>query len=285
MSALRVPTGTDNDTDKDPDNHTDRTDRGTGTARLPVAFRGIRAKRVAVVVAILVIWQIAGELNNPIVFPTASAILVAFVKLMTTGGLVPALGASLKLLAIGFSVAFVVGSLLGILLGRYRLLDLIFGPYVSALYATPEIALVPLILVWFGFGLGGRVTVVFLASFFPILINTYAGVRDAPGPLIEVARSLGITSEFGLLRKVIIPSAVPFIMAGVRLSIGRGVVGMAVAEVYLRLGGIGALIVQYGAVFKTDYVIAAILPLPILGIGLTRLSALLEARLQAWRTS
>ncbi|HEX5492993.1 MAG TPA: ABC transporter permease [Mycobacteriales bacterium] len=253
-------------------------------ARWTAALRGLRARRVMVAVGVLAAWQIAGELNNPVVFPPVSAVAVALVNLIAHGGLLPAMGASLKLLAIGFGVAFAGGSLLGILLGRYRLLDVTLGPYVSALYATPAIALVPLILVWFGFGLGGRVTVVFLASFFPILINTYAGVRDAPGPLIEVARSLGVTGELGLLRKVIIPSAVPFIMAGVRLSIGRGVVGMAVAEVYLRLGGIGALIVQYGAVFRTDYVIAAILPLPILGIGLTRLSALLEARLQAWRT-
>lgn len=263
------------------------TDTGTGTGAGPwwrVALRGLPARRLAVLVGVLAAWQVAGEFNDPIVFPPVSAVVVAFVNLALHGGLFPALGSSLDLLAIGFTVAFVLGSLLGILLGRYRLLDLTLGPYVSALYATPEIALVPLILVWFGFGLGGRVTVVFLASFFPILINTYAGVRDAPGPLVEVARSCGVSSEIGLLRKVIIPSAVPFIMAGVRLSVGRGVVGMAVAEVYLRLGGIGALIVQYGAVFRTDYVLAAILPLPILGIGLTRLSALLEARLQSWRT-
>lgn len=256
---------------------------GAGVRRWLTTGAGLPAKRLVVVVAVLAAWQIAGELNNPIVFPPVSAVAAAFVDLLVHGGLLPAIGASLKLLAIGFTIAFVLGSLLGILLGRYRLLDLTLGPYVSALYATPEIALVPLILVWFGFGLGGRVTVVFLSSFFPILINTYAGVRDAPGPLLEVARSLGVTSELGLLRRVIIPSAVPFILAGVRLSIGRGVVGMAVAEVYLRLGGIGALIVQYGAVFRTDYVIAAIIPLPILGIGLTRLSALLESRLQAWR--
>jgi ABC-type nitrate/sulfonate/bicarbonate transport system permease component len=83
---------------------------------------------------------------------------------------------------------------------------------------------------------------------------------------------------------VIIPAAFPFVMAGIRLGIGRGIVGMAVAEVYLRLGGIGALIVQYGAVFKTDYVIASILPLPILGIVLTKVFALIEQRFQAWRT-
>jgi ABC-type nitrate/sulfonate/bicarbonate transport system permease component len=111
----------------------------------------------------------------------------------------------------------------------------------------------------------------------------YAGVRDAPQNLIDVARAFGVTSEIGLLRRVIIPAAVPFIMAGVRLGIGRGVVGMAVAEVYLRLGGIGALIVEYGAVFRTDMLIAAILPLPLLGIGLTKVFGAIERHFQAWK--
>ena len=255
----------------------------SATGRGTSLFTSLRWKRLVLAAAILLLWQIAGMLSNPVTFPPFSAVASAFVDLVLNGGLVPALGSSLQLLAIGFLTAMVVGSLLGVLLGRYRLLDQAFGPYISALYATPEIALVPLILVWFGFGLGGRVVVVFLASFFPILINTYAGVRDAPAPLIEVARSVGVKSEIGILRRVVIPSAVPFLMAGLRLSIGRGVVGMAVAEVYLRLGGIGSLIVQYGAVFKTDYVMAAILPLPLLGIGLTKLSAVLERRLQKWR--
>lgn len=258
---------------------------GSATGRGRSPFASLGWKRLALAVAVLLVWQIAGEFSNPITFPPFSAVVLALVDLVFHGGLIPALGSSLELLAIGFVTAVVVGSFLGLLLGRYRLLDLAFGPYVSALYATPEIALVPLILVWFGFGLGGRVVVVFLASFFPILINTYAGVRDAPAPLIEVARSIGVTSETGILRRVVIPSALPFLMAGLRLSIGRGVVGMAVAEVYLRLGGIGSLIVQYGAVFKTDYVIAAIIPLPLLGIGLTKLSAMLEDRLQAWRSA
>lgn len=258
---------------------------GSVAGKSPSFFTSLRWQRTILAVAVVLLWQIAGEFSNPIAFPPFSAVVVALVDLVLHGGLLPALGSSLELLAIGFATSAALGSLLGLLLGRYRLLDLAFGPYISALYATPEIALVPLILVWFGFGLSGRVVVVFLAAFFPILINTYAGVRDAPAPLIEVARSIGVTSEIGLLRRVVIPSAIPFLMAGLRLSIGRAVVGMAVAEVYLRLGGIGAIIVQYGAVFKTDHVIAAILPLPLLGIGLTKLSAVLEARLQAWRTT
>lgn len=243
----------------------------------------LRAKRLLFAAAVFGLWEVCGRfVFEPIVFPPVSAVVVAFVDILF-GPLPGALAQSLQLLVIGYAFSLVLAAILGVALGRYRLADRTIGPYAYGLYATPPIALVPLVLVWFGFGLGGRVVVVFLAAFFPILINIYAGVRDAPQGLIEVARSFGVTSEPGLLRRVVIPAAMPFVMAGVRLGIGRAVVGMAVAEVFLRLGGIGALIVQYGAVFKTAYVMAAILPLPLLGIGLTKAFTLLERRYEGWR--
>jgi ABC-type nitrate/sulfonate/bicarbonate transport system permease component len=228
-------------------------------------------------------WELYGRTGNDLILPPFSRVMAALVELITTGQLQTALASSLQLLFYGFGFALVTGFVLGVVAGRYRTVDRTLRPFLDALYATPIIALVPIVLVWFGFGLQGRVTVVFLAAFFPILINVYAGVRDAPQNLIDVARAFGVTSEIGLLRRVIIPAAVPFIMAGVRLGIGRGVVGMAVAEVYLRLGGIGALIVEYGAVFRTDMLIAAILPLPLLGIGLTKVFGAIERHFQAWK--
>lgn len=227
-------------------------------------------------------WEIAGRATNDVVLPPFTRVAAALVDI-TFGPLPRALLESMQLLAIGFSTALVVGFLLGVIVGRYRVMDRTLSPYFSALYALPVVALVPLVLIWFGFELTGRVVVVFLAAFFPLLINVYQGVRDAPEDLLEVARSFGVRSELGLLRRVVIPAAVPFILAGVRLGIGRGVVGMAIAEVYLRLSGLGTLIAQYGSSFRTDYLIAAILPLPLLGIGLTKLLAVLERRFQTWR--
>ena len=156
-------------------------------------------------------------------------------------------------------------------------------PLMSFVYSVPLIALLPLLLLWFGFGFTGRMVVVAYASFFPVLLNVYAGVRETPSDLMEVARSIGITGRLALLRRVVLPSSVPFIMAGFRLGIGRAVVGMAIAEVFLRLGGIGALIVENGARFRTAYVIAAIAPLPLLGIALTKAAGRVEQRLQYWR--
>jgi ABC-type nitrate/sulfonate/bicarbonate transport system permease component len=236
--------------------------------------------------AVLVLgsWELYGRTGNDLILPPLSDVLAGVGRLISTGELQTALAGSLRLLFIGFGLALVTGFVFGVVAGRYRTADRTLRPFLDALYATPVIALVPLVLVWFGFGLSGRVTIVFLASFFPILINVYAGVRDAPQHLIDVARAFGVTGELGLLRRVIVPAAVPFIMAGVRLGIGRGVVGMAVAEVYLRLGGIGALIVEYGNVFRTDLLLAAILPLPLIGIGLTKLFAVIERHFQEWKT-
>jgi ABC-type nitrate/sulfonate/bicarbonate transport system permease component len=242
------------------------------------------ARHVLFALAFLGIWELYAQyLDEPVLLPGPIAVLVALVDITVSGQLLPALFESLRLLVIGFAAAMVLGFTVGVVVGRYRVADRTFSPYFYALYALPVVALVPLVLVWFGFGLVGRVIVVFLAAFFPILINTYTGVRDTPSDLIEVARSFGVDREPVMLRRVVVPSAMPFIMAGIRLGIGRAVVGMAIAEVYLRLGGIGALIVQYGAVFATDHLLAAILPLPLLGIGLTKVFMRVEERFQHWR--
>lgn len=231
-------------------------------------------------------WQVyANILDEPVLLPGPTAVVTALVSIIVDGSLLPALLESLQLLAIGFTTAVALGVFFGIVVGRYQLMDRTFSPYFNGLYALPVVALVPLVLIWFGFGLLGRVVVVFLAAFFPILINTYTGVRDAPSDLIEVATAFGVSNEFGMLRRVVVPAATPFILAGIRLGIGRGVVGMAIAEVYLRLSGIGALISSYGAVFRTDFLLAAILPLPLLGIGLTKLFGYVEKRVRYWRVS
>ena len=242
-----------------------------------------RASSLAFAALVFGLWEYFGRTGNPLILPPPSDVAAAFVDLVVSGRLWEALWPSLRLLAAGFALSLVVGVCLGILIGRSRAADLTFSPYLAALYATPDIALVPIILVWFGFGFSGRVVVVFLSAIFPILYNVTAGVRQAPADLIDVARSFGAGRARTMLQ-VILPAAVPFIMAGVRLSIGRAVVGMAVAEVYLRLGGIGGLIYAFGARFVTDYLIASILVLPILGIGLTRLLAILERRIAPWKT-
>lgn len=239
--------------------------------------------KVLFFILFLAFWELYGRLGNPLIFPPFTDVMAAFLDLVSSGRLWEALWPSLQLLFVGFSVSMAIGLVLGLLIGRSKIADYTLGPYIAALYATPEIALVPIILVWFGFDFSGRVVVVILASTFTMLYNVMAGARNVPEDLLDVARSFG-ASRATVLFSVILPSAVPFIVAGIRVSIGRAVVGMAVAEVYLRIGGIGALISAFGARFVTDYLIATILVLPLLGIGLTRLLTVLERRIAPWRT-
>lgn len=241
------------------------------------------AKHFAFAALVLLVWEVSGLLANPVLWPPLHDVVIAFGSILLDGSLLYALGESFILLVLGLSTACLSGLVIGVIVGRNKVMERMIVPFMGALYATPIIALVPLLLVWFGFGLSGRVVVVWLIAFFPMLVNVYAGVRDTPEELIEVARSFNVRGELSLLRTVVLPSAVPLIMAGVRLSIGRAIVGMAVAEVYLRLGGIGALITEYGAVFRTDYVLASILPLPLMGIVLTNLAVRVENRFQYWR--
>lgn len=257
------------------------TERAVGRTHL---FRSIPAgPHILAAVIIFGSWELYGRLSGGLLLPPVSAVLAGLVEITFGGPLPAALFSSLQLLFVGFATALILGTLLGILIGRYELANRVFGPGLNAMYATPDIALLPLILLWFGFGMTGRVVVVFLAAFFPIMINVYAGVRDSPRDLLEVASSFGVDTERGRLTKVILPAALPFMMAGYRLGIGRAVVGMAVAEVYLRLGGIGTLIVQYGNAFRTDLLLAAILPLPLLGVGLTKVFERIENHFQYWR--
>jgi len=241
-------------------------------------------RHVLFAAAVIGIWQlVALQVGNEVLFPSLVSVAAALADLLTSGKLVTALLGSLQLLFTGFIAAFLVAFALGVVMGYHKPTGMALLPLASFIYSVPLIALLPLVLLLFGFGFPGRMVVVTYASFFPVLLNVYAGVRETPSDLMEVARSFGITGRLALLRRVVLPSSVPFIMAGFRLGIGRAVVGMAVAEVFLRLGGIGALIVENGARFRTAYVIASIVPLPLLGIALTKAAGRFEQRIQYWR--
>ncbi len=242
--------------------------------------KDVRRDQLVGVAVFLSIWEIAARVHGePLVLPTVSAILAALWDLIISGELIAALGESIFLLLIGLVVATIVGFVFGTIIARSRTAYWMLNPYFSALFVTPTIALVPLVLVWFGFGMTGRVLVVVLAALVPILFSVASGLREDPKDLVEVARSFGVKGEIPLLFTVRLRAALPVLMAGLRLAAGRGVVGMAVAETYLRLGGIGGLIKSYGSTFQTDYVFASILPLSLLGITLVSIIAAVERRL------
>lgn len=230
---------------------------------------------------LLIVWEWVARLLPPFILAPPTDIVRAYVDLIQTGKLSDALGESFRLLVVGFVIAAAAGLLLGLLIGRYRLVQKSLDPLLNALYATPLIALVPVVMIWFGMGFQGKIVFVVMFTIFPVLINTYTGTRETPEDLLEMGNSFG-ASELQTFRHIILPSALPYIMTGLRLSVGRAVVGMAVAEVFLRLGGMGALIMAYGRAFATDYLYATIIIIPLMSIVLTKLVGYLQWQVAPW---
>lgn len=237
--------------------------------------------RAVSVLAGLAAWEIYGRAIHTVIFAYPTQIGKAFFDVARTGELWFYLRGSLVVLALGLGLAIVIGIPLGIVMGRRATVEQALEPYINALYSTPTVALIPLIVLWAGFQLKAKVILVFLFCVFPILINTYQGVKNTDARLLEVARSF-CAGEWSLWRDLMVPSAAPYILAGIRLGIGRGLVGMVVAEFYTAITGLGYMIVQYANTFRTDRLFVPIVVLMILGVGLTSLLRRLERSLAPW---
>lgn len=231
---------------------------------------------------VLALWEFYGRRVNPILFTYPLAIVRAFFGLVVSGELQSYMKDSLLVLLYASILALIVGVFLGVVMGRFALVEWATDIYISALYSMPMVAMVPLIVLWFGFRVPAKVIIVFLFMVFPVLINTYQGVKDVDRNLQEVARSF-CSSERQLWRHLIIPSAIPFIVVGVRLAIGRGLVGMIVAEFYTSVTGLGYMIVRYANAFETDKLFVPIVVVMILGVGLMWLAKWVECRIAPWR--
>jgi NitT/TauT family transport system permease protein len=171
---------------------------------------------------------------------------------------------------------------LGVLVARFTTVELATDLYINALYATPMVAVVPLIVLWFGFGIPAKIVIVFLFMIFPVLINTQQGVKSVDRGLLEVARSF-CSTERQLWGDVILPSAMPFIAAGFRLAIGRGLVGMVVAEFYTSIAGLGYMIVRYANAFDTAKLFVPIVVLMVMGVLLVQGAKAIEVRIAPWQ--
>ena len=239
------------------------------------------AIRVVSVLVGLVAWEIYGRAIHTVIFAYPTQIGRAFVQLARTGELWFYLQGSLVVLALGLGLAIAIGIPLGIIMGRRATIEYALEPYINALYSTPTVALIPLIVLWAGFQVKAKVILVFLFCVFPILINTYQGVKNTDARLLEVARSFS-AGEWSMWRDLRVPSAAPYILAGIRLGIGRGLVGMIVAEFYTAITGLGYMIVQYANNFRTDRLFVPIVVLMVLGISLTSLLRRIERSLAPW---
>ena len=253
-------------------------------ARAPRARRADFAPvlvRLGSLVVVLVVWEIYGRSVNPVLFTYPTAVAQSFVELTRSGELWQYLQQSLLVLLYGFTGAVIVGIPLAVAMARYKWLDYAIDTYINALYSMPMVAVVPLLVLWFGFDIKAKSVVVFLFCLFPILISTYQGVKSVDPRLLEVARSFR-SSEAQLWRDLIIPSALPFIVAGLRLAIGRGLVGLVIAEFYTSIAGLGYMIVKYANSFQTDKLFVPIVVLMVLGVAMMEALKQLQARMAPW---
>jgi ABC-type nitrate/sulfonate/bicarbonate transport system permease component len=183
---------------------------------------------------------------------------------------------------LGLALAIAVGIPLGLAAGWYRRFSYAVEPFLAALNATPQVAFLPLIVVWVGTGLGARVLIIFLLAVLPLAINAHAAVRTVDPRLVKVAASFS-AGDWRLFRTIILPSSVPFLLAGLRLAIGRGMIGVVVGEIYGSAAGVGAMINQAGARFQTDKVFVGVLTIVAVGVILVDLVQRIERRVDVWR--
>jgi sulfonate transport system permease protein len=230
---------------------------------------------------VLIVWQIVGPHISPIFFTYPTKIAAAFYELTVSGDLPHYLMQSLEVMFYGLLTAVVIGIPLAVLMARVRWLDWALDLPVNALYATPLVALVPLLVLWFGIYLKAKIIVVFLFAVFPILINTYQGVRECDQNMLEVAHSFR-SNEWQMWQDVLLPYALPFIAAGVRLAIGRGLVGMVIAEFYTTISGLGYMITRYANNFEMDKTFVPVIVLMVLGVSFTAALKWLERRIAPW---
>jgi ABC-type nitrate/sulfonate/bicarbonate transport system permease component len=231
---------------------------------------------------VLILWEIFGRRINPVFGSYPSAIAVAFWDLAATGQLWSALYESLRPFLLGYALAIVIGVPLGLLIGGFRAAEAALGIYVTAGYAMPLVALVPLLILWLGLGFAVKVAVVFLMALFPICINTWLGVVAVPKTLIEVGKSF-VAPNIVILRRIILPATLPYIMAGIRLAVGRAVVAMVIAEFFTTISGLGAVIINSANNFDTATMFVPIIILMVMAIGLNWLIGFIERKVAPWQ--
>ena len=241
----------------------------------------------ASIVVLLALWEVLPRVvtmsaGTKLFFTTPSQVVGTLWTMFATGSIWTPLGVSASGFGLGLAFAIVVGLPLGVLIGRSRTLNAMLDPFITAFNATPRLVFLPLVMLWFGLGLWSKVIIVFIGALFPILINTYEGVRNADKTLINVVRSFG-ASEWDIARLVVVPNAMPYILAGLRLAIGRAVLGVVVAEFFGSESGLGVMMVQAAGRYQVDVVFSGLIVFAVLSLALSAMVQLLENRLSRWR--
>jgi ABC-type nitrate/sulfonate/bicarbonate transport system permease component len=250
---------------------------GPALSRVP-----INAWRVVVFALLILVWWGLSVAAGGAFVPTPLATWEAAVKMIDNGTLLKATLESLQAYFVGYLVAAAVAIPLGLVMGGFRVFGATIEVYMNALSATPRVAFIPLIIIFLGLGFQSKVMIIFLGAVMPILINTYAGVLNSDGELIEMARSTG-ASEFDIFRKVMLPGALRYIVAGLRVGAGIGLINTVVAELYTAVRGLGGLLAVYGNTFQMAPYFVVVIVFAIIGVAVTQALKLVEMRMDRWQ--
>lgn len=236
-------------------------------------------------VIIIGFWELSVRWGwmNPFFVSSPAAIVVDLKGQIASGELLDNLSVSMGEFAMGFGLAIVVGIFLGVLVGWYEIVDHLLDPFIWFLYSAPLISFYPLFVIWLGLGQPTVIAITFLLSVIPIVVNTSTGIKEVSPVLIQVTQSFG-GRKSDLFFKVALPSSVPMLMAGLRLGIGRALMGVVIAEMFGSTAGLGFSITYYGGLLKTTKMLASLMVVVVLGVLMTQALILLERHFDSWRT-
>ncbi|MEJ2668381.1 MAG: ABC transporter permease [Deinococcales bacterium] len=237
--------------------------------------------RVLSFVVVLTAWQIYGSHTLDIIFTPFTAVIAHLFTLLFVGKLAGAIGYSVSMFLGGLVIGSIVGITLGVAMGRFANFEAAVGMYIYAIYSTPLVALIPLISLWFGFGITAQLIIISMFVRFPVTIAVYNGVRSVDAALVEVARSFR-AGEAAMWRHVIIPSVVPYIVTGLSQGVAMGLVGMFISEIYTALSGMGQILAFSANAYKTADMLAVLLTVMILGVTFRTVIEVLRRRLAPW---
>jgi NitT/TauT family transport system permease protein len=261
-----------------PPQTTPQTLRGAVARQFGMRFAGLLS-----ILAGLALWEFVSRflVANALFLAAPTQIFAAIIDLAKSGELWPHIAISAAEFALGYVIASLLGITVGFAMASSDLAKKVLQPWISGLYATPTIALAPLFILWLGIGIWSKVVVVIFLVLFPVAINTEAGLRTTSARLIEMLRSFGATPR-QIFFKLSLPSAMPFILAGLKLGIGRGLIGVVVAELFGSRAGLGRLISQSADAFNMPDLFAGVVILAVAGIVMTAGFTRLERVLVPW---
>ena len=240
---------------------------GTAAPRRMSARAERRLWSAAGLLLVLLAWQLYAMVSSNALIVGPWDVALATRDLIASGELWQYARSSAVSMLFGMLAGSLAGLLVGLLVGRFRLVEIALDPYISALYATPLVAVIPVLIVLLGFGLTSKIVIVAIFVFFPVAINTAAGVRGVPRDLTELARTF-CSTELQAWRDIVVPSALPYIVTGLRLAVGRGLIGVVVAEFETAVTGLGYLILSKSRRFLMAESLVPVVVLMVVGFAL-----------------